>query len=97
MGRLGAADHDRPLGGRLASHGAAGRFGAETLHGGGGAARVCQLSLQGFVLVLRFGEGGRELVGKGLGFGEVSISGDDLVLEGCRVFGECFLGGKFFF
>lgn len=63
MSRFRAADHDGPLGGRLASHGATGGFGTEALHGCGRAARVGQFGLQGFVLVLGFREGGGELVG----------------------------------
>ena len=68
MGRLGAADHDCFLGGRLASDCATGRSGAKALDGCGGAARIGQLGLQGFVLILCFGEGVGELVGESLGF-----------------------------
>ena len=81
MSRLGAADHDCLLGGRLASDCATGRSGAEALDGCGGVARVGQLGLQGFVFVLGFGEGIGELVGESLGFGEVGVSGDEFVLE----------------
>lgn len=96
MSRLGAADHDCFLSGRLASDCAPGRSGAEALDGCGGVARVGQLGLQGFVLVLGFGEGIGELVGESLGFGEVGVSGDEFVLERRRVLGKRLLASKFF-
>ena len=68
MGRFGAADHDCFLGGRLASDCAAGRSGAKALDDCGGAARVGKLGLQGFVLILCFGEGIGELVCESLSF-----------------------------
>ena len=57
MSRLGAADHDCLLRGRLASNCTTGRSGTEALDSRGGAARIGQLGLQGFVLILCFGEG----------------------------------------
>ena len=69
MSRLGAADHDCFLGGRLAPDCTTGRSGAKALDSCGGAARIGQLGLQGFVLILCFGEGIGQLVGESLSFG----------------------------
>lgn len=62
VGRFGAADHDGPLGGRLASHGTTGGLGTEALYGCGRTARIGQFGLQDFVLVLGFRERGGQLV-----------------------------------
>ena len=69
MSRLGAADHDCLLGGRLASNRTTGRSGTKALDSRGGAARIGQLGLQGFVLILCFGEGIGQLVSESLSFG----------------------------
>ena len=85
MSGLSAADHDCFLGGRLASDCATRRSGAEAFDGCGGAARIGQLGLQGFILILCFGEGIGQLISESLSSCKISISGDDLVLERGRV------------
>ena len=69
MSRLGAANHDCFLGGRLASDCTAGRSGAKALDSCRGVARIGQFDLQGFVLILCFGEGVGQLISESLRFG----------------------------